>query len=114
LSPIGGLPIRHPAIIRLELLAGVEHMLERVRIRLSMYASDELEVLRKLEKPTQYDSTVAVTNFLMERLGHVTAPKEPRFDKTRRALAKRKLRGPRGVKTAGPPQPSDAMQQEVK
>ena len=90
--------MRHPNLIRDELLAGVSQMLERVRIRIGMYASDELDVLRLLEKPQQYDLTVSVTNNLMECLGHVTAPSEPRFDKTRRALAKRRGRPPRGEK----------------
>jgi hypothetical protein len=100
--------MRHPSVIRTELLAGVAQMLERLRIRIGMYASDELDVLRKLEQPQQYDLTVGLTNHLMGEFGHLTQPKEPRFDKTRRALAKKRGRPPRGLKAAGEPVPSDA------
>ena len=62
-------------------------MLERLRIRIGMYASDELDVLRKLEQPQQYDLTVKLTNQVMGEFGHLTQPKEPRFDKTRISAA---------------------------
>ena len=100
--------MRHPSLIREELLAGVSQMLERIRIRIGMYASDELDVLKLLEKPQQYDLTVSVTNTLMGLLGHITAPSEPRFDKTRRALAKRRGRPPRGERPNDPGTPNQA------
>ena len=100
--------MRHPATIRAELLTSVAQMLERLRIRIGMYASDELDVLCKLEQPQQYDLTVDVTNHIMGQFGHITAPSNPKFDKTRRALAKKRGRPPRGLKAAGEPVPADA------
>jgi hypothetical protein len=65
-----------------------------------MYLADDLEVLKQLERPNQFDLAVETTNYLMGKLGHeVAAPKEPRYDRTRRVLTKKRLAGrPRGVK----------------
>lgn len=64
-------------------------MLEHLRIQVSMLAETEVEVLKVIERPQQYDLAVDVSNFVMSRLGHDTAPSQPRFDKTRRALTKK-------------------------
>lgn len=63
-----------------------------------MYLADDLDVLRQLERPQQFDLAEDLTRYTMEKLGHVNkTPKDPRFDKTRRALAKTILKPPRGV-----------------
>jgi hypothetical protein len=84
-------------LIRDRILARTVDMLEHLRIQVSCLPETEIDVLRVIERPQQFDLAVEVTNFVMERLGHSTAPKEPRFDKTRRALAKKSPRRGRGV-----------------
>jgi hypothetical protein len=100
--------MNHPSIVRDRVLASVANMLEQLRIRISCYNPDELQVLKAIERPQQYEMALELTNFLMARLGHATAPKEPRFDKTRRAMNKRKPKAPRGLKLAGDPVAADA------
>jgi hypothetical protein len=89
--------MRHPALVRDRVLAGAVEYLERLRIRVSMLPETETDVLRVVERPQQHDLAVDITNFVMEKFGHTTAPKEPRFDKTRRAAAKKNPRRGRGV-----------------
>lgn len=89
--------MKNPGQIRDRVLKGVVDMLEALRIRVSMYHSDELEVLGKLEKPQQFDLAVKIAGDVMVELGHATAPKDPRFDKTRRAMNKKHPRRGRGV-----------------
>lgn len=89
--------MKHPGLIRERVLAGAIDYLEHLRIRVSMLPETEVDVLTVIERPQQYDLAVDVTNFVMERFGHSTAPKEARFDKTRRAMAKKNPRRGRGV-----------------
>ena len=79
---------------------------EHLRIQVSCLPETEIDVLRVIERPQQFDLAVDITNFVMERFGHVAGsgpcrhtpdPKEPRFDKTRRALNKKNPRRGRGV-----------------
>lgn len=64
----------------------------------SMYHADDADVLRQLERPQQFDLAVGVTNYVMTQLGCTpSAPKEPRFEKTRRAANKKAPRRGRGV-----------------
>ena len=83
--------------IRDRVLKRVVDMLEHLRIQVSMMPETNVEVLRALERPQQFDLAEDVAKYLMEKLGHATAPKEPRFDKTRRELAKKNPRRGRGV-----------------
>lgn len=89
--------MKHPGLIRDRVLARVVDMLEHLRIQVSLLPETEVDVLRLIERPAQYDLAVHVCNVVMERLGHTTAPSEPRFDKTRRAMAKKNPRRGRGV-----------------
>lgn len=93
--------MKHPSVIRdqlLNLIAGPKGALEHLRIRLSMYAADELEVLRQLERPQAFDLGVDIVNVIMERLEKGAAPaREGYFDKTRRAANKKNPRRGRGV-----------------
>lgn len=100
--------MKQPVLVRDRLLQRVVDMLEHFRIQVSMFSDTEIDVMRAVERPNQYDLAVDVTNYLMGRLGHVTAPSEPRFDKTRRAMAKKRGRPPRGLKAAGEPTDADA------
>lgn len=94
-----GLGGTRPGMIRDRVLARTVDMLEHLRIQLSMLSEIDFDVQRKLERPQQYDLAVEVANYVMEKLGHETAPVEPRFDKTRRAMAKKNPRRGRGVLT---------------
>lgn len=89
--------MRHPTQVRDRVLARVVDMLELLRIQVGCYQPDELEVLRLIERPQQYDVAAEVAAFVMSKLGHETAPSEPRFDKTRRQLNKRRGRPPKGL-----------------
>lgn len=83
--------------VRDRVVRGTLDMLEHLRIRISMLPDTEVDVLTKLERPNQFDLAEDVAKFVMEKLGHATTPKEPRFDKTRRELAKKNPRRGRGV-----------------
>jgi len=83
--------------MRERVLRNVLDMLEHLRITVGMYHPDELEVLKVIERPQQYEVGVDVANFVMAKLGHKTAPSEPRFDKTRRMLKKPTGRPPKGL-----------------
>lgn len=90
--------MKQPGPIRERALRSVTRMLEEVRLWLSMYHPDDPDVLRRLERPQQFDLAVNVTNYVMAELGREpSAPKEPRFEKTRRAANKKAPRRGRGV-----------------
>jgi hypothetical protein len=90
--------MRHPTEVRNEILGAIQHAMDRIRIRLSMYLADDLEVLKAFEKPQQFDLAEDLTRYTMEKLGHLNkAPSDPRFDKTRRLNAKRRGRPPKGL-----------------
>jgi hypothetical protein len=89
-------------------VAGPRGMLEHLRLTLGMYAPHEQHVLRCLQRPDSYELAIAVVNFMLVQFGHVeNQPKEPRFDKTRRALAKITPKPPRGEpkRRGRPPKP---------
>jgi hypothetical protein len=88
--------VKHPGLIRDRVAARVLDMLEHLRIQISMLAEPDYEVLRLLERPSQFEVGTKVAEFLMGQLGDTSQPKEPRFSKTRRAMAKRRGRPPRG------------------
>jgi hypothetical protein len=90
--------VKHPEPIRQRALKCVSVMLREIHQWVACFGADDIEVLRRLEQPQQFDLAVDVTNYVMERLGReVAGPKEPRFEKTRRALAKKSPRRGRGV-----------------
>jgi hypothetical protein len=101
--------MNRPGMVRDRVQTRVVDMLQHLCIQVSMYNPDELDVLRVIERPQQFDLAEKITRFIMEKLGHTTAPKEPRFDKTHRAMAKRRGRPPRGLKLAGEPKKEDAL-----
>ena len=88
---------QHSAMIRERVLTRVLDMLEHLRIQVSMLPRTEidLEALKKLERPQQYDMGVTVAACVMAELGYESAPEDPRFDKTRRAMNEQLKKGPR-------------------
>lgn len=97
--------MRHVTLMRDRSLKNVLDMLEHLRIQVSCYLPDEIEVMTVLQRPQQLDLAVALTQMLMQRLGAPeTAPKEPRFDVTRRRARKKIPKGPRGVPKAEMPE----------
>ena len=90
--------MKHPAQVRERVLRRVIDMLEHLRIQISMLPETEVEVLGALERPQQFELAEDLAKYLMERLGHATAPKNPQyFDKTKRAMSKKYPRRGRGV-----------------
>lgn len=99
------------ALLQDRVLARSCDMLELLRIQVSCYQPDALDVLKVLERPQQYDVAVEVTRFLMAKLGFAQEEaKEPRFDKLHRKMVKRRGRPPRGLKAAGEPTAADALE----
>lgn len=102
--------IRNPNIVRDRVLADVVHMFKHLYSMLTFLPETEVDVLLCLEHPQVHDLAIEVTNMLMARFGpsnHTgdtmqTSPKDPRFCKTRRRLAKKTLKGPRGVPKSNP------------
>jgi hypothetical protein len=95
--------VKQVALVRDRVVTRVIDMLEHLRVQLSMLPETDYDVLRLIERPQQFEVAVDVANFVMVRLGGPeTAPKDPRFDKTRRVVAKKRGRPPRGEK---PPEP---------
>lgn len=87
--------IRQPTQVRDRVLSRVLDMLEHLRIQVSMLPEPESFVLSRLEHPSQVRVAEIIAKTLMIELGDTSAPKDPRFDKVRRALAKKapKLKG---------------------
>ena len=107
--------MNHPAVIRDLVLTRTLKMLEHLCLQVSSYHPGELAVLKILEMPSRYGEAEALANFVMTRLGApASQSKEPKYDKMHRLVVKKRGRPPRGEKSAGPPVPSDALQQEAK
>ncbi len=96
--------IRSVTAIRERVLARTLDVLEHLRLQISLLPVSEPDVLRVLEKPQVLDLAVVLTNVVMAKFGHVTAPSESRFDKTRRAMNKQVSKGLRGE-----PRPRSAL-----
>lgn len=87
--------------LRARVAKNVDDMLYRLRIQLSMDAAPNLPVIAQLSGEPMTSVVARVTNRVLEELGfEVGAPKEARFDKTHRAIAKNKPKPPRGMSKA--------------
>ena len=86
--------MKQPTLIR----GRIERLLRDLRVHISMLPEREEVALLALEGPQALDNITEIANFIMAKLGHSCTPSEPRFDKTRRAMAKRRGRPPRGEK----------------
>lgn len=81
--------------VRERVLSRTLDMLEHLRMQLA-YPEPDLELLKQLERPQQFDLAEDIARFVMERLGHINgSPADPRYDKTRRALNEQLNKGPR-------------------
>jgi len=96
--------IRQPTVVRDRILSDVMYMLKHLYTMLTLLPETEVDVLLALEQPHVNDLAVQLTNMLMDKFGYIPQPngrtaqvKDPRFDKTRRRLAKKTPKGPRGV-----------------
>jgi hypothetical protein len=87
--------LKQPHLIRDRIL----RHLHELRFQISNLPEFEADALTALGG-VPYENADALTdtaNVLLTRLGHAAPQvKDPRFDKTRRALAKKTLKGPRG------------------
>lgn len=87
--------MKNVAIVRERVIARTLDMLEHLRLQLA-YPEPDMEVLRLLERPQQFDLAEDIARYVMEKLGHTNGqPSDPRFDKTRRALNEVVKQGPR-------------------
>jgi hypothetical protein len=87
--------VKNVTKVREHVISGAIDMLERLRLRLA-YPEPDLEILKHLERPQQFDLAELVARCVMEQLGYSNGdPKDPRFDKTRRALNEQLNKGPR-------------------
>ena len=91
--------IKQAALFRERIVIGeVRRMLKLMELHTSAGFPGETDVLSALAKRGGDDLELPIVSFVMELLGTpASRPKEPRFDKTKRALAKKTLKGPRGV-----------------
>jgi hypothetical protein len=72
-------------------------LMRRLHAYTSALPEFEADVLPILESPRQFDTAAEIAQAIMAKLqGEPSAPIN-RFDKTRRALAKKMPKGPRGV-----------------
>jgi hypothetical protein len=96
--------IKQPALVRDRILSDVAFMLRALYTRLTLLPDTEHDVLIELQSPKDRDLAIEITNLLMGKCGHQTSA-ENRFDKTRRALAKKqpKNRGFKSKLAAEPP-----------
>lgn len=88
--------IKQPGAVRDLVVSDVDHMSRHLHATLTMRDPTEHDALTALEDPQRQGFIVDVANFVLARFGHVTQPSEPRYDKARRALAKKTPKGPRG------------------
>jgi hypothetical protein len=89
--------IKHPTLIRDRVLSEAVRMCKTMLITIGTYYPDEQDILGVLEKRGEGDLAYAIANCVMREFGAtLSQPKEVRYDKTHRALAKKRLKGPRG------------------
>jgi|SRR5208282_5281987 len=88
--------IRQPNLIRDRVLSLTVELMRRLHAYTSALPEFEADVLPILEHPRQFDTAAEIAQSIMAKLNGETQPIN-RFDKTRRALAKKMPKGPRGV-----------------
>lgn len=87
--------MKNVALVRERVISRTLDMLEHLRLQLA-YPDPDMDVLKLLERPQQFDLAEDIARYVMERLGHTNGqPVDPRFDKTRRALNETLKQGPR-------------------
>jgi hypothetical protein len=90
--------IKQAAIIRERVaLSEAIAMCKRMQIVVSTYYPDEEDVIEVLARRGEDDLCLDIARLVMTKFGAPeTTCKDPRFDKTKRALAKKLPKGPRG------------------
>ncbi len=69
-------------------MRGVAELFQRLRSYVSCLPELEPGALEALGGDAWLDNATDVTNLILERLGHDVSAADPRFDRTRRGLAK--------------------------
>jgi hypothetical protein len=67
-------------------VADIDKMLRHLHAMLTLRDPTEGDALLALQDPQRRGLIVDMTNLVLERFGHATAPADPRYDKTRRAV----------------------------
>lgn len=99
--------IRQPVLLRARVLSLTVELMQRLHAYISWLPEKESDVLPILEHPKQFDTAAEIAQAIMARLNGEVAPID-RFNKTRRALAKKTLKGPRGVRKVKVTDPIEA------
>lgn len=78
-------------------IAETRRMLKSMELHVSGGFPDETDVINALKGRGESDLELPLVKFVMELFGHPPSrAKDPRFDKTRRALSKKTPKRPRG------------------
>lgn len=89
--------IKQPTLIRDRVLSEAIRLCKTMLITIGTYYPDERHILGILEERGEEDLALSIANHIMQKFGAPPSQvKDPRFDKTRRALAKKMPKGPRG------------------
>lgn len=89
--------IRQPGVIRDRVVSEAVRMCRTLDTMIGSYYPDEQQVLSVLRLRGTQDLAFAIGNVVMERFGaEPSRAKEPRFDKTLRAVNEKRPKGPRG------------------
>lgn len=92
--------IKQPNLIRDRVISEAVRMCKTMLITIGTYYPDEQDILGVLEKRGEEDLAFAIASTVMLKFGHEPSHvKEARFDKTRRQLAKKTPKVPRGTNT---------------
>jgi hypothetical protein len=88
--------IKHPAEIRELVTSRVFQLCKSLQLDIAARASDEIDLIRRMEERAERDIAIPIINAIMQEFGaEASKVKDPRFDKVRRAAAhaRPKLRG---------------------
>jgi hypothetical protein len=78
--------IKQTAAVRELVVSDIDRMLRHLHAMLTLRDPTEHDALLALQEPQRRGLIVDMTNLMLERFGHTTAPSDPRYDKTRRAV----------------------------
>jgi hypothetical protein len=88
--------IKQSNAVREMVVADIDRMLRHMHAVLTLRDPTEHDALLALQDPQRRELIVDMSNLMLERFGHITAPSEPRYDKTRRAMNQLVPKGLRG------------------
>lgn len=91
--------LQHTRVVRDRVLMNVLRMLGELHSWVSCYHADDRGMLFALEDPQRQTLAIRIAETVLVQLGaEPSQPQNPRFNKTRRALARLQPKGPRGVR----------------